>query len=55
MADPLDFLICTTCGVQYSETSESQRKTCPVCDDPRQYVAVAGFVRSFFLLHSVYH
>ncbi|KAH8702056.1 putative metallo-beta-lactamase domain protein [Talaromyces proteolyticus] len=42
MTDPLDFLICVTCGVQYTETLESERKTCPVCDDPRQYVGPAG-------------
>jgi predicted nucleic acid-binding Zn-ribbon protein len=44
MSDPLDLLICTTCGVQYSETDQAQRQTCPVCDDPRQYVAADGYV-----------
>ncbi|KKA19901.1 Metallo-beta-lactamase domain protein [Rasamsonia emersonii CBS 393.64] len=38
----LDLLICSTCGVQYSETDRALRTSCPVCDDPRQYVAPTG-------------
>jgi hypothetical protein len=33
--------ICTTCGTQY-EPSEKPPAACPICDDERQYVTVAG-------------
>lgn len=35
----MDLLICSMCGVQYDTRS---RKSCKVCDDPRQYVAPDG-------------
>ena len=33
--------ICTTCGVQY-EASAQPPLLCPICDDDRQYVGLAG-------------
>ncbi|EJU03717.1 hypothetical protein DACRYDRAFT_64746 [Dacryopinax primogenitus] len=42
ISDPegLDLTICRVCGTQYS-TPEA-RTTCPICEDPRQYVPPAG-------------
>jgi hypothetical protein len=34
----VSYPICVTCGVQYGESVSS----CPVCEDPRQYVPVSG-------------
>ncbi|KAK7204966.1 metallo-beta-lactamase [Myxozyma melibiosi] len=36
----LDLPICNTCGAQFGTTSPP--KTCPVCDDPRQWVPPSG-------------
>lgn len=36
----LDFLICSTCGVQYDV--EAGLNSCKICDDPRQYVPPTG-------------
>ncbi|KAA2244862.1 MBL fold metallo-hydrolase [Chitinophaga agrisoli] len=33
--------ICTTCGIQYNETSQPSAQ-CPVCEDDRQYVGPGG-------------
>jgi len=38
----LDLLICTACGTQFSETRESGKKACRICDDPRQFVPPTG-------------
>ncbi|KAL4909028.1 hypothetical protein BDW74DRAFT_187439 [Aspergillus multicolor] len=38
--DPLDLLICSTCGTQYPTTSDLT--SCKICDDPRQYVPPTG-------------
>lgn len=38
----LDFLVCNTCGTQYSTTSRADLKSCRTCDDPRQYVPRTG-------------
>ena len=35
----MDYLVCSTCGTQYGDTS---RSTCRVCIDPRQYVPPSG-------------
>ncbi|KZP01530.1 metallo-beta-lactamase family protein [Calocera viscosa TUFC12733] len=42
LPDPegLDLTICRVCGTQYS--SPASRTTCPICEDPRQYVPPAG-------------
>ena len=37
----MENFICRTCGVEYAE-SESPPSTCPICDDPRQYVGWDG-------------
>ncbi|KAL4932761.1 putative metallo-beta-lactamase domain protein [Aspergillus undulatus] len=39
-ADPLDLLICSTCGTQFPETSGLT--ACKICDDPRQFVPPTG-------------
>ncbi|KAL6238117.1 hypothetical protein BDW75DRAFT_237628 [Aspergillus navahoensis] len=36
----LDFLICSTCGTQFS--TPSTLPSCKICDDPRQYVPITG-------------
>jgi hypothetical protein len=33
--------VCETCGTQFAETS-AEPESCPICDDQRQYVPVAG-------------
>ena len=38
---PLTHYICSTCGVQY-EASETPPAHCPVCEDDRQYLGIAG-------------
>ncbi|RDW81124.1 putative metallo-beta-lactamase domain protein [Aspergillus mulundensis] len=38
--DPLDLLICSTCGTQYP--TASALPSCKICDDPRQYVPPTG-------------
>ena len=38
---PLTHYICSTCGVQY-EASETPPARCPVCEDDRQYLGMAG-------------
>ncbi|KZT59416.1 hypothetical protein CALCODRAFT_450025 [Calocera cornea HHB12733] len=42
LPDPegLDLTICRVCGTQYS--TPAPRITCPICEDPRQYVPPAG-------------
>jgi hypothetical protein len=35
----VSYAICVTCGVQFGESAPS---SCPICDDPRQYVPVSG-------------
>ncbi|RAL01161.1 putative metallo-beta-lactamase domain protein [Aspergillus ibericus CBS 121593] len=40
MTDPLDLVICATCGTQYSTLTPPP--TCTICDDPRQYVPPTG-------------
>ncbi|KAL2835214.1 beta-lactamase-like protein [Aspergillus cavernicola] len=42
MANPLDLLICSTCGTQFSTPSSSSLPACKICDDPRQYVPPTG-------------
>jgi hypothetical protein len=37
----LSNFICTTCGVQY-ELSELPPSLCPICNDDRQYIGLAG-------------
>ncbi|KAL4920012.1 beta-lactamase-like protein [Aspergillus aurantiobrunneus] len=39
-SDPLDLLICSTCGTQFPTASDLS--SCKICDDPRQYVPPAG-------------
>ncbi|RMJ22335.1 metallo-beta-lactamase [Aspergillus sp. HF37] len=39
MASPLDFAICSTCGIQYPTESIA---SCKICDDPRQYIPPGG-------------
>ncbi|KAK9325147.1 beta-lactamase-like protein [Lipomyces orientalis] len=36
----LDLPVCVTCGVQFGELTPPT--TCPICDDPRQYVPASG-------------
>ncbi|EGR47068.1 uncharacterized protein TRIREDRAFT_65171 [Trichoderma reesei QM6a] len=36
------WLICNTCGTQFPTADRSALKTCPICDDPRQYVPPSG-------------
>lgn len=45
------WLICFTCGTQFPTADRSARKTCHICDDPRQYVPAAG--QSFTTLASL--
>jgi glyoxylase-like metal-dependent hydrolase (beta-lactamase superfamily II) len=33
--------VCVTCGTQFAE-SETEPRTCPICEDPRQYVPEDG-------------
>jgi glyoxylase-like metal-dependent hydrolase (beta-lactamase superfamily II) len=33
--------ICVTCGTQFADSEETPG-SCPVCDDPRQYVPISG-------------
>ena len=37
-----DLLICTACGAQYEVDSSSQKSSCRICDDPRQFVPPSG-------------
>ena len=37
----MSHFICTTCGVQYAETSQAPA-ACVICSDPRQYVGAKG-------------
>ncbi|KAL4872981.1 hypothetical protein BDV12DRAFT_182615 [Aspergillus spectabilis] len=38
--DPLDLIICSTCGTQFP--TSSTLPSCKICDDPRQYVPTTG-------------
>ncbi|KAK3208812.1 hypothetical protein GRF29_77g2074928 [Pseudopithomyces chartarum] len=37
-----DLAICFTCGTQFSRPLSSPPPSCPICDDPRQYVPPTG-------------
>ncbi|KAJ4287930.1 hypothetical protein N0V90_011945 [Kalmusia sp. IMI 367209] len=37
-----DLAICFTCGTQFDSPLSSPPKSCPICDDPRQYVPPTG-------------
>ncbi|KAF2724806.1 hypothetical protein K431DRAFT_281759 [Polychaeton citri CBS 116435] len=37
-----DFVICNACGTQYPLTSDAEKNSCKICDDPRQYVPPEG-------------
>jgi hypothetical protein len=37
----MERFICVACGTQYPD-SEAPPASCPICDDPRQYVPLAG-------------
>ncbi|KAF2170995.1 hypothetical protein M409DRAFT_63991 [Zasmidium cellare ATCC 36951] len=39
-----DLLLCNECGTQYPVTSSSNKTSCKICDDPRQYVPATGQV-----------
>lgn len=45
------WLVCVTCGTQFPTTDRSLVKTCPICDDPRQFVPASG--QSFTTLSEV--
>ncbi|RGP61044.1 hypothetical protein FLONG3_10663 [Fusarium longipes] len=36
------WLVCDTCGTQFSTSDRTALKTCHICDDPRQYVPPSG-------------
>ncbi|KAK6074081.1 hypothetical protein SCUP234_08408 [Seiridium cupressi] len=36
------YLVCSTCGTQFSMTDRNSLKTCFICDDPRQYTPKTG-------------
>jgi hypothetical protein len=37
----MPYFLCTTCGTQFAESAQPP-SSCPVCDDPRQYVKPTG-------------
>lgn len=37
-----DLLLCRACGTQYQVSEKEGLRSCRICDDPRQYVPVAG-------------
>lgn len=37
-----DLLICTACGAQYEVDASSNKTSCRICDDPRQFVPPSG-------------
>ncbi|KAK3673093.1 hypothetical protein LTR78_006933 [Recurvomyces mirabilis] len=37
-----DFLLCNACGTQYPVNTQSNKDSCKICDDPRQFVPPEG-------------
>lgn len=37
-----DWVVCVACGTQFPTPNRQEVKTCPICDDPRQFVPPSG-------------